>query len=89
MLQREDGIKLDLKRVTRCFLGRGCRWLQVTEDVGWGRVARNLFVMLRGLLYLYAMKDLNGQNEMIRLHFRKITVAEFLDMDKTRDKETK
>lgn len=35
------------------------------------------------------LEDLNGQNEMIRLHFRKITVAEFLDMDKTRDKETK
>lgn len=35
------------------------------------------------------LEDLNGQNEMIRLHFRKITVAKFLDMDKTRDKETK
>lgn len=56
MLQREDGIKLDLKRVPRIFPGRGCRWLQVAEEVGWGRAGRNLFVKLRGLLHLYVIK---------------------------------
>lgn len=35
------------------------------------------------------LKDISGQNEMISLHFRNITLAKFLDMDKTRDKETK
>lgn len=44
-------------------------------------------------LFLYnergTLKDVSGQNEMIRVHFRNITLAEILDVDKTRDKETK